>query len=130
MSRVLSIAAGIAVVLAFTNVASARWGAATQPAKKEAKWVKPHELYGKLNGLTKEQKAQIKSILAQAKVDARKAQGNEEKANIWKSADNKIRTTVLTADQCRQLDELEQAKAAKHHNAPSSRPAGVKHRVK
>jgi hypothetical protein len=130
MTKVLSIVAALAVGLVCAGVVSAKTAVASQPSKKEAKWVKPHELYGKLNGLRSEQKAQIKSILAQAKVDARKAQSNEEKANIWKAADEKIRTTVLTADQCKQLDELEHAKATRHHKGLSSQPAGVKHHLK
>jgi hypothetical protein len=127
MPKVLSIIMALVVGLAFTNSALAKAGAASQPARKQAKWANPQHLYNKLTGLTDKQKADIKAIDKQAKLDAGKVQTKEEKQKTWKDADEKIRTTVLTADQCKQLEELEHGKAVRHRKASGRKPAGAEH---
>jgi hypothetical protein len=127
MPKVLSIIMALVVGLAFTSSAVAKAGAASQPARKQAKWANPQHLYNKLTGLTDKQKADIKAIDKQAKLDAGKVQTKEEKQKIWKAADEKIRTTVLTADQCKQLEELEHGKAVKHHKVSPGEQTGAKH---
>jgi periplasmic protein CpxP/Spy len=60
--------------------------------------------FAKLN-LTDDQKARIKEVLQQARKDAQAATDRAEKRKIVEAAREKIRTTVLTEDQRKQLGE-------------------------
>ncbi len=130
MRKALLMAVAVAVALAFTGMVSAAEQTG-QPAPKagtetkaEAKAEAKHEsVYLKLTDLTDKQKDEIKAIEKQAAVDADKATTKEDKQKVWKAADEKIRTKVLTEKQVKELNELQ----AKHHKGASSEPAGAKH---
>jgi Spy/CpxP family protein refolding chaperone len=73
---------------------------------------------GKKLGLTDDQKAQIKAIMQQAHKDAQAATDKADKAKIRQAAFEKIKTTVLTADQQKKLTELRaQCKEHRKNNA-------------
>jgi Spy/CpxP family protein refolding chaperone len=81
--------------------------ATSQPAAKSHGQGGP---FSKLD-LTADQKAQIKAIFEQAKKDAQTATDKADKAKIMKAAMEKIKTTVLTADQIKQLATIKGAHA-------------------
>ena len=58
--------------------------------------------------LTADQKTQIKAILEQAHKDAKAVTDKADKAKIRKAAFDKIKTTVLTPDQVKQLEARRQ----------------------
>ena len=75
--------------------------------------------------LTADQKVQIKSIMQQAHKDAKEATSKADKARIHKLAWEKIRTSVLTADQRKKLAELQAARKGQHrghHKNSTSQP--------
>jgi Spy/CpxP family protein refolding chaperone len=64
--------------------------------------------------LSPDQKAQVKAIMDQARTDAQNATDRQAKHQILQAAFEKIKTTVLTADQVKQLE----AEKAMHHKGP------------
>lgn len=62
-------------------------------------------------GLTDQQKAQVRGIFKQARLDARQAPDKAAKRNIWRAAFERVKTQVLTDPQRKQLEEM---KAARH----------------
>jgi Spy/CpxP family protein refolding chaperone len=65
---------------------------------------------------TADQKAQVKAILEQAHKDAQAATDKADKAKIRQAAFEKIKTTVLTADQQKKLTELRAQCKERHKN--------------
>lgn len=76
---------------------------------------RPFAGLGKKLGLTDDQKAQVKAILQQARKDAQAATDKGDKKKIWQAAFEKIKTSVLTADQVKKLEELKAER--KEHRA-------------
>ncbi len=76
-------------------------------------------MFGQLN-LTVDQKAQVKSIMQQARAAAQGATDVNAKHQIWKDAFAKVKDTVLTDQQRTHLAELQAQRAA---HAPCSKPA-------
>jgi Spy/CpxP family protein refolding chaperone len=72
----------------------------------------PRGMFQSLN-LTAEQKTQVKAIMDQARTDAQNAPDRQAKHEVFRAAFEKIKTTVLTADQVKQL---EAGKAARHRS--------------
>ncbi len=98
--------------------------ATSQPAAKAHHGHGGGGLWAQLN-LTADQKAQIKSIMQQAHKDAKEATSKADKARIHKLAWEKIRTSVLTADQRKKLAELQAARKGQHrahHKNSTSQP--------
>ena len=79
------------------------------PTDKPA--AKSHEGGGPFKGLdlTADQKAQVKAIMEQAHKDAKAATDKADKAKIMKAAFEKIKTSVLTADQVKKLETMKKA---------------------
>jgi Spy/CpxP family protein refolding chaperone len=67
------------------------------------------QVFQKLN-LTEEQKAQIQTIMDEAKTQAGKASGEQEKRKIFQQASRKVVETVLTPAQREKLKELSKPK--------------------
>jgi Spy/CpxP family protein refolding chaperone len=87
----------------------------------------PGGMFQSLN-LTADQKTQVKAIMDQARTDAQNAADPQAKHQVFATAFEKVKTTVLTADQVKQL---EAEKAVRHGgqcgkvgtNAPATAPA-------
>ena len=60
--------------------------------------------------LTADQKVQVKAIMDQARADAKNASDPQARHEVFRTAVDKVKTTVLTADQLKQL----QARCANH----------------
>jgi Spy/CpxP family protein refolding chaperone len=78
--------------------------------------------------LTADQMTQVKAIMTQARTDAQNATDPQARHQIFQAAFSKIKTTVLTADQVKQLEAQKAAhgggqcgKAGK--NAPTTAPS-------
>jgi Spy/CpxP family protein refolding chaperone len=75
---------------------------------------------GKKLGLTDDQKTQIKAIMQQARKDAKAATDKTDKIKIMKAAFEKVKTSVLTGDQRKKLEELKaERKEHRKDNAPA-----------
>lgn len=113
MRRTLQVIAALVIALALTNAASAR---ADSAGSQQTRKVYKGELALRHLDLSPEQKAQVKAIHQQAKADAQKAT-KEQKQQIRKAANEKIRTQVLTDAQRQQLDEMNQSHHKQHKQA-------------
>lgn len=69
----------------------------------------PGVIFQSLN-LSADQKAQVKAIMHQARADAQNATDRRAKRQVFQAALEKIKTTVLTADQVRQLEARKAAR--------------------
>lgn len=110
------IAVAVAVLLGFmaSGVAqAAKHAPASQPAAGHGRMA---GVLDKLN-LTDDQKAQVKAIMTQAKADAKQATDKAAKKEIHKAAWEKVRTTVLTDAQRKQLEQMKADRKAKADKA-------------
>lgn len=109
MRAMVTAVLAVAVALAAAGNVFAKSSTDTQPAPKV------HKVEKSLKSLhlTDKQNAEVKTILDQAKKDAGKAKDKEAKTQINKAAYDKIRTTVLTEQQRKQLDEQQACPKAK-----------------
>lgn len=73
-------------------------------------------------GLTPEQRDKVKAIFDGARDQVKAAVDHVAKAKIWREAWDKVKETVLTAEQRVKLSELH-AKCQKHRPAPETTPA-------
>lgn len=139
MKKMATIAAAVLIGTALAGRAVAQGQApSSQPApgqcQKHAPWGHhkggahgPDGVFQSLN-LTPDQKTQVKSIMDRARADAQNATDPQAKHQVFQAAFEKIKTTVLTADQVKQL---EAAKAGRHggqcgkagKNAPATVPS-------
>ena len=107
MTRTIFAVGISAVLLAGLAAGNAMAQATSQPASQPTS--RPHgqmrAIFQQLD-LTADQKAQIKAIMQQARTDAQAATDQQAKRKIHQAAREKIRTTVLTADQRTKLAQL------------------------
>jgi hypothetical protein len=117
MRAMVTVVLAVAVALVVAGNVFAKSCTDTQPAPKA------HKVEKSLKSLhlTDKQNAEVKTILDQAKKDAGKAKDKEAKAQINKAAYDKIRTTVLTEQQRKQLDEQAAPKACKAGKADKAK---------
>jgi Spy/CpxP family protein refolding chaperone len=84
-----------------------------------------HKMMGKIAdklGLTDEQKAQIKTIMQQARKDAQAAPDKAAKVKVMQAAREKIRTTVLTEEQRKKAEEMRARFKEHRKGAAASEP--------
>ena len=105
MAKVLLTGCLSLLLLAGLTAGKAMAQETSKPAAKAHAGTGP---FAKLD-LTADQKTQIKTILEQAHKDAQAATDKADKAKIRKAAFEKIKTSVLTADQVKKLEAMRAA---------------------